>query len=106
VVAVNASLSWLGNLACPRGCTELRVEGMPRLNFANWAITRDGMYFYPADDNLMLSYFDFSTRRVRPIFKVNGPSVYGLSVSPDERYILYTEIDDRQSDIKLVENFH
>ena len=53
------------------------------------------------------NYFDFSTRKVRPIFKISGGGAFpGLSVSPDGRYILYPELDDYRSDIMLVENFH
>jgi Tol biopolymer transport system component/DNA-binding winged helix-turn-helix (wHTH) protein len=86
--------------------TELRVEGMPPLEFVgNWTVVRDGAYFYPAEDFKALSYFDFATKRVRPVFRVSGASFFGLSVSPDGRYILYTQIDDPRSDIMLVEHF-
>lgn len=87
--------------------TEFRVEGVPPLLWvASWTIVRDGVYFYPAEDFKTLSYFDFATKRVRPILKVNGPSFYGLSVSPDRNYILYSELDERRSDIMLVNDFH
>jgi hypothetical protein len=33
------------------------------------------------------------------------PFVQGLAVSPDERWILYTQENQRISDIMLVENF-
>jgi hypothetical protein len=73
----------------------------------NWEIVPGGVYFYPMEDLLTLSYFDFSTRKVRSIFKISGGGSFpGGSVSPDGRYILYPELDDYQSDIMLVENFH
>jgi len=87
--------------------TEFRVEGMPPLSWVeNWTIVRDGVYFYPAEDFKTLSYFDFATKRVRPILKVNGPSFLGLSVSPDGNYILYSQLDEPRSDIMLVNDFH
>ena len=88
--------------------TESQVEGMPVMSFvANWDIVPDGVYFFPMDDILTLSYFNFSTRRVRPVFKISGGGAWlGLSVSPDGRHILYPELDDYRSDIMLVENFH
>ena len=59
------------------------------------------------DDILTLNYFDFSTRKVRPIFKIScGGAFPGLSVSPDGHYILYPELDDYRSDVMFVESFH
>jgi len=58
------------------------------------------------DDILTLNYFDFSTRNARRLFKISGGGAFfGLSVSPDGRYVLYHELDDYRSDIMLVENF-
>lgn len=86
--------------------TEFRVEGMPPLSFVmNWTIVRDGVYFFPAEDFKTLSYFDFATKRVHPVFKVTGASLFGTSVSPDGRYILYSLIDQGRSDIMLVDGF-
>jgi Tol biopolymer transport system component/DNA-binding winged helix-turn-helix (wHTH) protein len=88
--------------------TESRVDGVPPLSFlANWDIVQGGVYFFPRNDILTLNYFDFSTRKVRPIFKISGGGAFpGLSVSTNGRYILYPELDDYRSDIMLVENFH
>ena len=88
--------------------TESQVDGLPTLSFAaNWDIVPSGVYFFPADDTMTLNYFDFSTRKARSIFKVSGGGAFfGVSVSPDGRYILYHELDDYRSDIMLVENFH
>jgi serine/threonine protein kinase/Tol biopolymer transport system component len=86
--------------------TEFRVEGMPPLSFvANWTIVRDGVYFYPAEDFRTLSYFDFATKRVHPVFKVIGGSFLGISVSPDGRYILYALVDKGRSNIMWVDGF-
>lgn len=88
--------------------TESRVDGVPPLSFLmNWDIVQGGVYFFPRNDILTLNYFDFSTRKVRPIFKISGGGAFpGLSVSTNGRYILYPELDDYRSDIMLVENFH
>jgi hypothetical protein len=65
------------------------------------------VYFFPRNDILTLNYFDFSTRKVRPMFMISGGGAFpGLSVSSNGRYILYPELDDYRSDIMLVENFH
>jgi Tol biopolymer transport system component/DNA-binding winged helix-turn-helix (wHTH) protein len=85
--------------------TESRVEGIPALSFvANWTLTRDGIYFYPADDFSTLSYFDFATRKVHPVLK--GQTVFfGIAVSPDGRYIVYTQHHISKRDIMLIDNF-
>jgi Tol biopolymer transport system component len=107
--AENSGTSYTLHMASlnPTG-TESRVEGMPVLAFVfSWDIVPGGVYFFPRDDILTLNYFDFSTRKVGPIFKISGGGSFpGLSVSPDGRYILYPELDDYRSDIMLVENFH
>jgi hypothetical protein len=35
----------------------------------------------------------------------HGPSVWGLSVSPDGKYVIYSQIDRSAGDLMLVENF-
>ena len=107
--AENSGASFTLHMASlnPTG-TESPVQGMPVLVFvADWDIVRGGVYFFSRNDILTLNYFDFSTRKVRTIFKISGGGAFpGLSVSPDGRYILYPELDDYRSDIMLVESFH
>jgi len=87
--------------------TEFRVEGLPPLYFsACWTITRDGIYFFPADDFKTLSYYDFATKKVRPVFKIDGYPSFGVSVSPDGRYLLFPHMKEGRSDIMLINNFH
>jgi len=86
--------------------TEAPVEGMPPILFAlSWTLVRDGIYFFPAEDFKTLSYYDFATKKVRPVFKVDGYVYYGLSVSPDGHYIVFAKVGQNQSDIMLVNNF-
>jgi serine/threonine protein kinase len=86
--------------------TEARVEGMPPLPFGMaWTVARDGIYFVAADDTKVLSYYDFATKKVRLIFKSDGYINYGLSVSPDGRYVIFAQMSRNQSDIMLVNNF-
>ena len=65
---------------------------------------RGGVYFFPVASYKTLSYFDFATRRVRPILTVEKGAFFGLSVSPDQRYLLFTQMEDLHSDIMVVDN--
>jgi Tol biopolymer transport system component len=76
-----------------------------------WILGRTGIYYVdlaredvPAD----LRYFDFATRSDRLIGRTSAkPAVGGtsLTVSPDERWIGYAQVDRAGSDIILVEGF-
>jgi hypothetical protein len=48
---------------------------------------------------------DFA-REVRQIFEGDKALNKGLSVSPDGRWILYSQADEDNSDIMLVDHFH
>jgi Tol biopolymer transport system component len=86
--------------------TESRVPSMPPLSsIYNWTVVRDGVYFFPTDDIKTLTYYDFTTQQTRPVFKVGGGVFLGSSVSPDGHYIIYSQIDDLQVDIMLVDDF-
>jgi Tol biopolymer transport system component len=82
---------------------------MPLLkDAALWTVVPGGIYFVPADSPHSISYFDLSTLRVRRVTAVDrdfNSANGGLSVSPDGHWILYSQVDDLNSDIMLV-NYH
>jgi Tol biopolymer transport system component/DNA-binding winged helix-turn-helix (wHTH) protein len=85
--------------------TEYRVEGLPPLaSYESWTVTHSGIYFFPAGAPNRLSYFDFATKKVRPLLTTKG-TFFGISVSPDDHYLLYTRMDDIHGDVMLVDNF-
>ena len=83
---------------------ELKVRGC--------AIVNEGIYFAversrdPLKPGPGIDFFSFATTEVRPVLAIEKPIWYGLSVSPDGKSILYTQIDHANTDIMLVENFH
>jgi len=86
--------------------TEARVEGMPPVSGGvSWTVVRDGIYFVPSEDFKTLNYYDFASKKVRPIFRAAGYVHFGVSVSPDGRYITFAAVGHNQSDIMLVNNF-
>jgi hypothetical protein len=50
-------------------------------------------------------YFDFSTEKSHAIFEAGKAFNDGLSVSPDERWIIYSQIVQSDADIMLVDHF-
>ncbi len=79
----------------------------------NFSVTPQGIYFIQApnqdipDSSYSTRFFDFGTERVETITSM-PPSVSvwgGLSISPDGRFMLYSQLDQSQSDLMLVENF-
>jgi Tol biopolymer transport system component len=86
---------------------ESKVDGMPRIREAElWTLSRAGIYFVPDDAPRSVRYFDFASKQVRPIFEVDKDFDSGLSVSPDDRWIIYSQVGDVNSDIMLVDHFH
>ncbi|MHC4539584.1 MAG: serine/threonine protein kinase [Planctomycetota bacterium] len=76
-------------------------------DWGQWVVVDEGVYFVRATEpsRPAIEFFDFATSRVRSIATLEKQTIFGLAVSPDGRWILYTQIDRRDSDIMLVENF-
>jgi Tol biopolymer transport system component/DNA-binding winged helix-turn-helix (wHTH) protein len=84
------------------------VAVLPSITFYNFAMVREGIYFIPRADpegRYALHFLDFKTAKTWPIVTLSGVATPGLSVSPDGRSVLYSQIDERRSDLMLVENF-
>ena len=73
-----------------------------------FAVANKGIYFEQPhrDRGTSFQFLSFVTGKVTTIGTIRRPVAdLGLSVSPDERYILYTQGDQTGSDLMLVENF-
>lgn len=73
-----------------------------------WALTREGVYFLQPDrrPRAVISFLSFSKGGATSLTSVDDTNHYapGLSVSPDGRWILFTQIDQRNGDILLLEH--
>ena len=84
--------------------TKVALKEIPIIDHAAfWTIVPGGIYFVPADAPKSIRYFDFRAKRVRQIFESDKRFWYGLSVSPDGRYILYSKVDEENQDIMLAD---
>ena len=89
------------------GATPQEVSGMPRVfDESQWTLAQDGIYFAPHDSPRSICFFDFATRHTREIFKADKDLGDGMSVSPDGRYLLYSQIDESNANIMIVNYFH
>jgi Tol biopolymer transport system component len=76
-----------------------------------WAVVDRGIYFIDPETkpHATIKFFSFATRRVTRIASMEKPVsilvISTLVISPDERWILYTQTDQSGSDIMLVDNF-
>ena len=94
------------------GGEESRV--LESVTWLNFVVVEQGIYFIPGlnvddpDGGYSLQFFDFALGKVKtvaPLPTPRGQMGWGLAVSPDERTILYAQIDDRSSDLMLIEGF-
>jgi hypothetical protein len=69
-----------------------------------------GIYFVNAESTQhpVIEFFSFATRQVRQIFVMEKEAAQwnpGFAISPDGRWMLYTQVDQNDSNIMLVDNF-
>ena len=91
------------------GGQETRVLG-PVWEFA---VAAEGIYFietgtgfYKGSTGNFLKFFSFAKGTTKKVSDVKLQPSYGLSISPDGRYVLAALIDPFVCDLMLVENFH
>jgi Tol biopolymer transport system component len=86
--------------------SESAIEGLAPINAENqWTVVRGGVYFVPAKAPRSLYYFDFATKENRQIFEIQKEFGGGLSLSSDGRWLLFSQVEEQNSDIMLVEHF-
>jgi Tol biopolymer transport system component/DNA-binding winged helix-turn-helix (wHTH) protein len=89
--------------------TEAPLQGMPKLPYSeSWTVTSKGVYYTDSVSTPPgVHFYNFANRTSRQVLTLpQKPTAGGgMSVSPDDRWLLYTQTDDQQSDIMLVEHF-
>ena len=78
---------------------------------ADWTLVRAGIYYAMVRrqgprSEYTIQFFDFASGRTTQVFRQGGGSNHQyVAASPDERWILYTERPEWQSELMLVESF-
>jgi len=78
------------------------LEGVP---YRAWAVTASGLWFIDRDTKPRSLKFRSFSGKTRTVAEIDKPVSWGLTVSPDERTILYSQLDQSGSDLMLVEGF-
>ena len=93
------------------GGEEMKV--MEKAGQSAWTVAKDGICFLEWKDLLhpLMRFYRFRDRRFTTLYEFPPRTLLervstAVSVSPDERWILYTQIDQAGSNLVLVENFH
>jgi len=84
------------------------ISSLQRGYWGYWAVVENGIYFLDTTTKPRIAFFDITTHHITQVFDLeNRPASAnpGLAVSPDDRTILYTQLDSSDSDIILAENF-
>jgi Tol biopolymer transport system component len=89
------------------GGPQAPLEGMPQVGYDDaWAATTAGIYYTDSSSTpVSVNFYEFATRTSRRVMSLGvapipggGP---GITVSPDGRWLLYSQPGDEQSEIML-----
>lgn len=94
----------------PSGLFRMSVEGgeekqvLPAVaKWESFGVTAKGVYFTP--DTKTIQFLDTATGKVSTLATLDKPVTGGLSVSPDDAYVVWSQVDRDTQDLMLVENF-
>jgi len=88
------------------GGTENQV--LPSVAMRALFLVNEGIYFIPepsTDGKPSIQFLSVATGKVKIVASMSAPPAEGLSVSPDGRSLLFSQVDEEGSDLMLVENF-
>ncbi|MCA1600575.1 MAG: winged helix-turn-helix domain-containing protein, partial [Acidobacteria bacterium] len=93
------------------GEERLILDQLKPREWGYWAVADRGIYFINSETkpHATIEFLSFAKSRVTPIATIEKEPINwasNLAISPDGRWILYTQLDRSDSDIMLVENFH
>jgi len=89
------------------GAAPQAVPGMPKLSEqSQWVVAKEGIYFTSQDRPRAVCFYDFATRQAHEVFTAENDLHEGMSLSPDGRYLLYSQINESGASIMLVNDFH
>jgi Tol biopolymer transport system component len=91
-----------------RGGEETQILGdISGGEWPNWAVTSSGIYFlkFAKSRHGTIEFLDFATHKVLPLWTLENEPGWGLSISRDDKSIVYIQDEYAESSIMLVTNF-
>jgi len=84
------------------------IELVKSIDWFGFTPAKKAIYFERLnnDGSTSVQFLNLATGKVATIITLHRLLWGGLSISPDERYLLYAQFDQRGSDLMLIENFH
>ncbi len=101
----NAAATSLWTTGVEGGAEEKVFETLYRHNFR---VCEKGIYFSTVDGpegGPAVCYYRFRDGKILTVHRMAQPVALGLSVAPDESWMLFSQLDTAAYDIMLVENF-
>jgi hypothetical protein len=78
----------------------------------NWVLGKSGIYYRVFRQSLLgrrveseILYQPFDGAKAVSLYRGNNDG-YCLTVSPDERWLLFNEVSKSDAELRLIENFH
>ena len=85
------------------------IHVMERPDLLNYAVADRGVFFldghWGENAPASIRFLDFASGKTKLVIKTGKPISMGLAVSPDQRWLLFTEVEYLGSDLMLVDNF-
>ena len=86
----------------------METQVVPAVYWRSFALSERGIYFIPPpkpDGRSSIEFLSFTSGASKTVVPLTRPTWLGLAVSPDERFLTYTQYDQAGRDLLLIENF-
>ena len=81
------------------------TQVLPRVNEFGFCLTPNGVLFSGGERSPGIEFLNLATGKVSPFFQPETQMTVGLSLSTDQRHLLFPQRESSGSDLMLVENF-